>query len=336
MNRTNKNRFIQRTNPCQKERCVLTRVLCFDIIIICSEGFPLYNSFSERMFDIMNDLVSKNAKRQKDPFSSHGKVFLLGVRDGIPIGLGYLAVSFSLGVAAGNAGLTWFQGFIFSLFMNASAGENAGFIIIGSNASYIEAILMTVVANARYLLMSCNLSQRFSKETPLYQRMILGFDLTDELFGITIARDGNIDPFYTYGAMASSMPCWAVGTALGIVMGNILPLRLVSALSVALYGMFIAVIIPPAKKDKIVGVCIIFSFAASFAASVIPLFSEISESVRIIVLTVIISAAAALIFPKKDDEKEIAAAELSSTEEKDEICCMMGGNTNSTEDNDRE
>ena len=292
------------TKTCQNILYVLTRFLCFDIIIICSEQFPSYNSFSERMLDIMNYVGSKNTKGQRSSFSSHRKVFLLGMRDGLPIGLGYLAVSFSLGVAAGNAGLTWFQGMIFSLFMNASAGENAGFIIIGSNASYLEAILMTVVANARYLLMSCNLSQRFSKETPLYQRMILGFDLTDELFGITIARDGDIDPFYTYGAMVSSMPFWAVGTALGIVMGNILPLRLVSALSVALYGMFIAVIIPPAKKDKIVGVCIIFSFAASYAATVIPFFAGISESVRIIVLTVIISAAAALIFPKKDSEED--------------------------------
>lgn len=149
--------------------------------------------------------------------NSHSKVLREGFRDGIPIGLGYLAVSFSLGVAARNAGLSAFQGFLISLLNNASAGEYAGITVIASNAPYIEMVLMTLIANARYLLMSCALSQRFSPDTPLFHRLLVGYDVTDEIFGITIARSGQIDPFYTYGAILIAAPCWACGDRKSVV-----------------------------------------------------------------------------------------------------------------------
>ena len=109
---------------------------------------------------------------------------------------------------------------------------------------YLEVAIITLIANARYLLMSCALAQRFAPGTPFFHRLIIGYDVTDELFGITIARPGYLNPFYTYGAIALAAPAWASGTALGIIAGNLLPLRAVSALSVALYGMFLAIIIP--------------------------------------------------------------------------------------------
>ena len=114
--------------------------------------------------------------------------------------------------------------------------------------------LAIFIANARYLLMSFALSQRFSPKTSIFHRLIMAFDITDEVFAISIARPGFLNPYYTYGAMTTTMPLWAIGTALGVIAGNMLPLRLVSAFSVALYGMFLAVIIPPARKDKIITV----------------------------------------------------------------------------------
>lgn len=235
---------------------------------------------------------------------THHKALREGFRDGIPIGLGYFAVSFSLGVVARNSGLNAFQGFLASLLNNASAGEYAGFTVIAADAPYLEIILMTLIANARYLLMSCALSQKFSSETPLIHRMLVGFDVTDEIFGITIARPGNLDPCYTYGAIFIAAPCWAIGTALGVTAGNLLPLRAVSALSVALFGMFLAVIIPPARKDKVVAFLIPVCFLASFAAGRLPGISRLSDSARTILLTVILSAAAALLFPRKEEEAE--------------------------------
>lgn len=234
--------------------------------------------------------------------NSHNKVLREGFRDGIPIGLGYLAVSFSLGVAARNAGLSAFQGFLVSLLNNASAGEYAGFTVIAANGAYFEIFLMTLIANARYLLMSCALSQKFSPDTPLIHRIFVGYDVTDEIFGITIARPGMLDPFYSYGAILIAAPCWAGGTALGVIAGNLLPARAVSALSVALFGMFLAVIIPPARKNRVIALFVLVSFAASFAATYLPLISQLSGGTRTIILTVLISAIAAILFPVNEEE----------------------------------
>lgn len=227
------------------------------------------------------------------------KAFAEGLQNGIPIGLGYLAVSFSLGIAAKNAGLSAFQGLIASFLCSASAGEYAAFTLIADNAPYIEMALITLIVNARYMLMSCAMSQRINPQMKLRHRLAMSFGITDEIFAVSIARPGYLNPYYNYGAMLMSIPLWAIGTALGTVAGNLLPLRLVSAFSVALYGMFLAVIIPPARKDKIIAGIIIFCFAVSFAAAYLPLVSELSAGMRTIILTVVISVAAAIIFPKK-------------------------------------
>jgi len=228
--------------------------------------------------------------------------FLEGIRDGIPIALGYFAVSFSLGIAARRAGLSVLQGFLASLWNNASAGEYAGFLLIAAGASYGEMALMTLVTNARYLLMSCALSQRFSPKTGLIHRLLVGYAVTDEIFGISIARPGPTEPRYHYGAMSVAMPAWAVGTALGIFAGNLLPVRAVSALSVALYGMFLAIIIPPAKKDRVVFGLVAAGFSASLLGSLLPRIRTLSEGTRTILFTVLISAAGAILFPVKEED----------------------------------
>ncbi len=222
-----------------------------------------------------------------------------GIAAGVPIGLGYFAVSFSLGIAAANAGLSAIGAFIASALCNASAGEYAGFSIIAIGGTYFEIALMTFIANARYLLMSCAMSQKLSTDTKMRHRFALGWYVTDELFAISIARPGYLNPSYTYGAIAVAAPLWAIGTALGVVAGALLPTSLVSAFSVALYGMFLAVIIPVAKENKVVAGLIAVSFALSFAVRYLPV---LSDGTKTIILTVVISAAAAILFPIKRGE----------------------------------
>lgn len=225
--------------------------------------------------------------------------FKQGLKDGIPIGLGYFAVAFSLGIVASNAGMSAIQGFITSLLVNASAGESAGFTAIKESVPYIEMILVMIVSNARYILMSFALSQKINPKEKIIHRLLLGFYLTDEYFGLAISQDGYANPRYSYGAIVFASPCWAIGTALGVIMGNILPINIVSALSVALYGMFLAIIIPPAKKDKAVALLIIISFMSSYLLN---RYSNFSSSVITIVLTIFISVLGAILFPRDDYE----------------------------------
>lgn len=228
-------------------------------------------------------------------------VFFEGVRDGIPIGLGYFAVAFSLGIVAQNAGLNAVQGFIASFFNVASAGEYALFTSIQAGVTYAEVAIITLVVNARYLLMSCALSQKFDPNTSFIHRFFVGFGITDEIFGITISRPGYINPLYNYGAIAISVPLWSLGTSLGIIAGNFLPARIVSALSVALYGMFIAIIIPPAKKNLIIAIAVIVSFISSYICGIIPVIKDLSGGTRTIILTVIISSIVAIIKPVEEE-----------------------------------
>lgn len=229
--------------------------------------------------------------------------FLKGAKHGLPIGLGYFAVSFSLGITARNAGLTAFQGLIISLLNNASAGEYAGISAIRTQAPYLELVFLILITNARYFLMSCALSQRLAPETPWYHRMLIGFDITDEIFGIGVSHPYPLPPAYMYGGFSTTIPMWAVGTMLGVIAGNVLPAVAVTALSAAIYGMFIAVVIPPARKDRVILILVAISFAVSGLVSLIPLFASMSESLRIILLTIVISCAAALIRPVTEEQE---------------------------------
>lgn len=223
--------------------------------------------------------------------------FTRGMRDGIPIAMGYFAVAFSLGITARSCGFSPFQGFFASFTTYASAGEYIGFTLYAARATILQLIIMTIITNARYLLMGFALNQRLPEHTPISQRLVAGLTITDEIFGITIAQPGQVNPWYPFGAFAVAMPCWAIATAVGIAMGDILPARVVSALGVALFGMFLAVIIPACRKDKIVALVVAVSFGASFAAVHAPLISQLSAGNRTILLTIAISAAAALLFP---------------------------------------
>lgn len=239
-----------------------------------------------------------------EPTEKQRSPFFQGLRDGIPIALGYFAVAFSLGIAARDAGLTPFQGMLASFLCVASAGEYALFTLVGAGAAYLEVALVTLITNARYFLMSCALSQRIPPDMPDRHRWGIGLAVTDEIFGISIARPGPLEPRYHYGAMAVSIPAWAIGTALGILMGTILPARVVSALSVALYGMFLAIIIPPARKEAAVALCVLAGFGCSWLFGLLPVLRELSPGMRTILLTLGISAVIALLFPRKEDASD--------------------------------
>lgn len=237
------------------------------------------------------------------------KAFREGLKDGIPVGLGYFVVSFALGITAGSIGLNWFQALIFSLFNLASAGEKAALEVMKYNRTYAEMALMILIVNSRYLLMSTALSQKIDPKMKNIHRFTLSAFVTDELFGLNISRKGSLCPSYFYGTYLTSGPLWAVGTALGVVAGNILPPNIVSALSVAIFGMFIAIIIPPAKKDKVVAMLVLISFALSYGTDFIPYDKAKFSSLKIIILTVIIAGAAAILFPVKDEDAPSDTAE---------------------------
>lgn len=234
-------------------------------------------------------------KKEENMLSNY--TFVRGMRDGIPICLGYFAVSFALGIAGRGVGMNAVQAFVMSLTMVASAGQFAAITLIGAGAGIIEMITTTIVVNLRYLLMSCSLTQKLSPETKLLHRLALSYCMTDEIFGLSISVDGFLRPVYTYGITMISVSGWCLGTVLGVVAGNILPALVTNALGVAMYGMFLAIIIPPAKENHFLGALIAVSMAASGLFSILPYLKAISSGFRVIILTILIAGIAAVIHP---------------------------------------
>ncbi|MCR5507457.1 MAG: AzlC family ABC transporter permease [Lachnospiraceae bacterium] len=232
------------------------------------------------------------------------QAFTKGLRHGLPIAMGYFAVAFSLGFMAKKCTLTPIQGFIGSFFTRASAGEYGVYTLVVQDAGYLSVVIMSLITNLRYLLMSTALTQKFSPDTSLIKRILTGCCVTDEIFGISIAFPEHLNPYYTFGAFTISTPLWALGTMSGIIAGSVLPSRAVSALSVALYGMFIAIIIPPSKKDKAVAAAVAASFLLSWLVRSLDVIRQfkISSGTITIVLTIMISAVVALIKPKEPEK----------------------------------
>lgn len=187
----------------------------------------------------------QNMEQQNDRIS-----FLKGMRDGVPIALGYFAVAFTLGITAGKAGMNALQSSLMSALMLASAGEFAAISMIGSGAGVMEMIVTTVVINMRYLLMSSALSQKVQQNRPFLHRIFMSYAVTDEIFGISMTVPGKLNPFYQYGAASVAAPGWVLGTFLGTMVGMILPAPVMSAMSVAIYGMFLAVVIRRQEKTR--------------------------------------------------------------------------------------
>ena len=221
------------------------------------------------------------------------KWYRKGLKDGVPIAMGYFAVAFTLGITAKNIGMTPLQSGLTSALMHASAGQFAAMNVIAANAGYLEMIITTIIVNLRYLLMSCSLSQKAGSEMGLGHRMMVSYFVTDEIFGISSSVEGKLNPYYNYGAASIASPGWVVGSFLGAAFGAILPASVANALNVALYGMFIAIVIPPAKKDKVIATVVVCSMLASYLFSCIPVINEISSGFKIMILTIVIATIAA-------------------------------------------
>lgn len=230
--------------------------------------------------------------------------FFRGMRDGVPIGMGYFAVAFTLGIAAKKVGFTAIQSALMSLTMHASAGEFAVLTVVASGAGYLEMAVTELIVNLRYILMSCALSQRIDHTIRPVHRFILSNFVTDEIFGLSVGVKGSVNPYYLYGAASVASPGWVVGTFLGVVLGTVLPANVANAMNIALYGMFLAVIIPPAKKDRVIAAVVLVSMLASLLFSLAPYVREISGGFRIIILTILIAGAAAVIHPVEEKEEE--------------------------------
>ena len=229
------------------------------------------------------------------------RLILKGLRDGLPIGLGYFAVAFSLGITARGAGVSPLQGWVASILNHASAGEYALYALIGARAAVWEIAAVIFVTNMRYLLMSAALSQKMAPEAGFLRRLGTGFSITDEVFGLAVASPGTVSCTYLWTAFVLADLMWAAGTLCGILAGNVLPGNVVTALSVAIYGMFLAIIIPPTRKSRNLAGLVAAAFASSFAAG--RLVPSLSDGMRTVLLTVGLSAAAALLFPLKDESE---------------------------------
>ena len=230
--------------------------------------------------------------------------FRKGVKDGIPIGLGYFAVSFTFGMMAVADGLSIWQAVLISLTNVTSAGQFAGLEIMVMSGSYWEMALTQLIINLRYCLMSFSLAQKFRRDESLVHRYIAAFGVTDEIFGISASQPGKVSAFYNYGAMCVAIPGWVLGTLAGAISGNLLPDFMMSALSVAIYGMFLAIIIPPAKQNKAVLAVVVAAMLISTLFKVIPFLSEVSSGFVIIITTLIVAGAAAYFCPIEDEKEE--------------------------------
>ncbi len=230
--------------------------------------------------------------------------FAFGVRDGIPIGLGYLAVSFAFGIFAVGLGLSVPETLLISMTNLTSAGQLAGAPIIAASGSLIELAATQLIINLRYSLMSVSLSQKLGDSVKMRNRFLIAFGNTDEIFAVAASQKGAVGKKYMYGLMLAPYIGWSGGTLLGALAGNILPAMVLSAFGVAIYGMFVAIVVPEAKKNRATALCVLSAIAMSCAFKYTPILSKVPNGFVIIICAVVISAIFAIIAPIKQQTEE--------------------------------
>lgn len=232
---------------------------------------------------------------------SRKKEFTDGLKDAVPICLGYIAVSFAFGIQAVLSGLSVVEASAISLLNVTSAGQFAALGVMSTGGSYIEMAAVQLIINLRYALMSAAISQKLETKVGTAHRMGIAYGMTDEIFGISAARKGYLSPFYSYGAILISVFGWVLGTFLGAFSGQILSERLISALGVALYGMFVAIVVPVTKEDGRVLIAVLAGIAVSIVFYYVPVLKSLSSGMRIIIVTVLVAGGAAALFPDIPD-----------------------------------
>lgn len=234
-------------------------------------------------------------KRKKD--------FYEGLRGGIPIALGYFSVSFSFGMLCVTKGVPLLSALFTSMTNVTSAGQAAGLLIMAVGGSFVELALCQLVINLRYALMSLTISQRLAPSVTLADRFFISFGITDEIFAVMASRKEAVTKSFFAGLFLLPYFGWAFGTLFGAAFGNILPANITAVLGIALYGMFIAIIIPPAREDKRILLCVLLAAVMSCVIYFVPVFDFISSGTSVIICAVIASAVCAALFPiKKEGE----------------------------------
>ena len=237
-----------------------------------------------------------NRNTGADPAKGRNK-FLIGISDGLPIGLGYLAVSFAFGIFAAEGGIKPLIATLLSFTNVTSAGQFAGVKLIFTHAPWFEIAVTVLLINLRYSLMSLSLSQRLRPDISLAGRMLIGFGVTDEIYAVAILKEQELSLVYMLGLMTLPITGWTAGTLTGSIAGYILPLSWRSALGIALYAMFVAIIMPPARSSRPVLMVVAFAAVLSVVFEFVPIISQIPLGWRIIICTITASAAGALLAP---------------------------------------
>lgn len=230
--------------------------------------------------------------------------FKEGIRDGLPICFGYLSVSMAFGLTVVNSGMPVWSAILISLTNLTSAGQFAGANLLLAQSSYIELIITTLIINIRYFLMSLSISQKVEKDFGIKERLIASFGVTDEVFAVSMQRQGELTFSYMLGLILTPIIGWTSGTMIGAVATSLLPASLTDAMGIALYGMFIAIIVPPARENRSVLIAVLLAILASYAFAYIPVLSVFSGGWSVIIITVIVSAFAAWMFPIPEDEEK--------------------------------
>ncbi|MBO7425591.1 MAG: AzlC family ABC transporter permease [Clostridiales bacterium] len=229
--------------------------------------------------------------------------FKAGLIHGLPIGMGYLPVSFSFGVLAISMGLSWWQAVLVSLTNVTSAGQVAGIGIMAAGGGLLEMVVSQMVVNVRYSLMSISLSQRADSSVNRLSRFLLSFGITDEIFGVASGSGDSFGRRYFLGLMSIPIFSWVLGTFLGAVIGSVLPQFLVDSLSIGIYGMFIAIVLPVCRKDKRIAIVSAIAVAISLLLYYVKFFSFISGGFAAIISAVVAALFGAFFLPssKKED-----------------------------------
>lgn len=234
------------------------------------------------------------------------QTFRRGLIDGIPICLGYLSVAFAFGIFAVESGLSILESLLLSMCCVTSAGQLAAVPIIAGLGSMIELAISQLVINMRYALMSVSLSQKFDDQISLKDRFAIAFINTDEVFAVASGQTGLVNKWYMYGLILTPWLGWSSGTLIGAIAGNILPEIVTASLGVAIYGMFIAIVIPESKKSRPTAICAGLAVLLSCLFYYLPLLKEIPSGFTIIVCAVVASTIMAIVAPIPEEVKDDA------------------------------
>ena len=226
-----------------------------------------------------------------------------GLRDGIPIGLGYLSVSFAFGIQAVSLGLSPLQAVLISMTNLTSAGQLAGIGLMAGGASLVEMALAQITINMRYALMSLSLTQRLGADMTGFRRAFFAFGNTDEIFAVASGQKGELNHHYLYALMLAPYLGWSLGTLLGSLAGTLLPVFFRDVLGIAIYGMFLAIILPPARSRKSVAAVVLMAACLSLAFRYLPFLRNLSGGYAMIISAVVSAAAAALMFPVGEEDE---------------------------------